>query len=317
MKLTINKKLWFGFNIILILLIITGIAELWNINNMRKEYEFLLKHDLLVISNAEELRKLVVDMETGQRGFCITRKEEFLKPYLDGKKKFKELIKKEIKLVKDNPAQVKVLEKIEKLVEEWQEKAAQPEITLARRISHSKITSDYLQELLTKGIGKDILDRLRTTLDEMDLAFQKEGNIKGANLTKMIAKAIVKQEIGQREFLITGKDVFLQPYKEGIILFKKNLEKLRKLNSNAYDISLLNKNIDRLSDLNKEWQEKVAIPEIAARYKMKEHPESIDDVGDILMTGIGKSVMDKIREQFNSFISTEWKLTRFTSYQSG
>ena len=33
------------------------------------------------MANAHRLLKLVVDMETGQRGFCLTRQEEFLKPY--------------------------------------------------------------------------------------------------------------------------------------------------------------------------------------------------------------------------------------------
>ena len=74
----------------------------------------------------ENLSKLVVDMETGQRGFCITKEEEFLVPYTVGAKAFETLLAREEQLVSESPGQVEALVRIRSLVHEWQEKAARP-----------------------------------------------------------------------------------------------------------------------------------------------------------------------------------------------
>ncbi len=57
-----------------------------------------------MIANARHLSKLIVDMETGQRGFVITAKEEFLEPYHAGAQEFNVLINREQELIGDDPS---------------------------------------------------------------------------------------------------------------------------------------------------------------------------------------------------------------------
>ncbi len=47
-----------------------------------------------------------MDLETGERGFLIAGKEEFLEPYESGIKDLSALLKETIKLVSYNPGQV-------------------------------------------------------------------------------------------------------------------------------------------------------------------------------------------------------------------
>ena len=48
---------------------------------------------------------------------------------------FADLLQEEKKLASDNPDQVKELEKLEDLVQEWEEKAAAPEIAMRRSVA--------------------------------------------------------------------------------------------------------------------------------------------------------------------------------------
>ena len=105
-----------------------------------------------------QLSKLVVDLETGQRGFVITAQEEFLEPYDSAQEQFGRLLRVEKALVSDNPSQVEALNRIESLVAEWEEKAAKPEIEMARRVGDAQFGSDYLQEVLATGVGKALVD---------------------------------------------------------------------------------------------------------------------------------------------------------------
>jgi len=274
---------------------------------MRQQFEFVVEHDAPVIANARQLEKLVIDMETGQRGFIITGKEEFLDPYYTGMDDFKILLKKEKDLVSDNPAQVKMLEDIDDLVKEWQEKAAKPEIAIGKKISQNTIGADYLQQLLGEGQGKKILDDLRLKINELSGNFSKSGNEKGMLLVLGIAKDMVDQETGQRGFLITGKEEFLEPYNDGI----KNLEKhLKQLHTFVAGNSANSRLAQRINELTRQWNEEAGIPEINARQEMNKNPETLKDAAIMLQGGTGKRILDQLRAKFKKFIQIEEDLTK-------
>ncbi|GFN39827.1 MAG: putative histidine kinase [Marine Group I thaumarchaeote] len=156
----IGIKLTVGFLIVISFVVLIGTISYFNTDSLGKNFEFLVEHDLNVLQNAQKLQKLVVDAETGQRGFVITGDEDFLAPYYNGVNEFNELIEVEKKLVSDNPPQVQRLERINELFEEWQAKAAIPEIEMARTVN-----SD-VAALLQAGTGKSILDQIRDEFTE-------------------------------------------------------------------------------------------------------------------------------------------------------
>jgi len=147
---SIGRKISAAFGLILVLFVVLGIVVLRNVANMSRQFEFVVEHDAPVIANARQLEKLIVDMETGQRGFIITSNEEFLEPYNKGIEAFEKIIDKEKKLVSDNPSQVKALEHIEELQQQWQTKAAKPEIAMGRKVAKGSVNSRQLQEILAK-----------------------------------------------------------------------------------------------------------------------------------------------------------------------
>jgi len=310
----IKSKLFAAFSTIVGLTIILGIITIVSVDQINLQFDFLIKHDLNVLQNAQKLQKLVVDAETGQRGFVITGDESFLEPYYNGVSGFDELIETEKELVSDNPPQVERLELIQGLFEEWKTKAAIPEIELARTVHQQDITAQYLASLLAEGTGKGILDEIRVNLATLELNLETTGNPEARLLVLSIAKDVVDRETGQRGFLITGKDEFLEPYEKGAEKFEIDIAKLKTiLADEPEDLQIVN----RIEFLENEWIEKAAIPEINARIRINENPD-ITNVADLLLAGTGKGILDKIRIEFDDFtkIENDLKDERFETVSS-
>jgi len=306
----IKTKLGIGFGVQILLATILGIGVLFGIHAVKRQFSFVVVHDAPVVANARHLSKLVIDMETGQRGFCITLQEKFLKPYILGSRNFEVLINEEKKLVSDNPSQVALLKRIEQLVRQWKEMAAEPEIAMARKVALNVVDAEHLQDTLGRGVGKELMDKAMALGHEIEVAFSGRADWEGAFVVELIEKCITDREDGQRGFLITGKEEFLDKYAFGE---QKKLPeyfaRLRAIVSERGRSEELSKNVDRLEQLAREWTEKAAEPEIAARRVMDANPETHKDIAALLEAGTGKVLVDEIRREFDKFVEIETRLT--------
>ena len=190
-SLKVGKKLAIGYITVVVAVVIVAVVILISLGRLTGKFSFVVEHDLPVLENGIELEKLMVDLETGERGFLITGKEEFLEPYYEGLKKFDSLIETEKKLVSDNPPQVKKLEEIQQLKSEWLSMVAEPEIALRYKANKANVSADKLQETLKVGVGKGIMDTMRGIMDGMVERWHSAGNINGVVLTDSLAKAMV------------------------------------------------------------------------------------------------------------------------------
>ena len=68
MKLNIGSKIALGLGVLVALLGVLSLVVLISLSNLKRQFSFVVEHDAPVIANAQLLSKLVVDMETGQRG---------------------------------------------------------------------------------------------------------------------------------------------------------------------------------------------------------------------------------------------------------
>jgi len=303
-NLKVGKKIITGYLAILVLMMGMVAMLVFSLNNLTKDFTFLVEHDLPVLANAHQLAKLLVDMETGKRGFLITGKDEFLEPFQNGMAQFNTLLDTEKKLVSDNPAQVAILEKIERLHNEWIQVAAKPAIAKRREANQATVSAESLQEMLKTGLGKGILDELRGVLDKMEVS-TKQNDLESIILILKIAKDMLDQETGQRGFLITGEDRFLEPYHNGQAQLAKNIKALRtRLVDDSEQIALLK----QVESLALKWIEKAAKPEINARLEMKANPVTMADVSVMIQASTGKALLDQMRTEFDTFIKTENEL---------
>ena len=116
-----------------------------------------LQHTDRVISNAHEVVKLTVDLETGMRGYLITGDEHFLDPYEVAKPQIIAQLRGLQALVIDNPQQVDRLKRLEALQNDWAD-YAQTMIELRRN------NGDY-RSAVQAGRGKRLTDEIRKVFD--------------------------------------------------------------------------------------------------------------------------------------------------------
>ncbi|MCZ6800500.1 MAG: CHASE3 domain-containing protein, partial [Nitrospirae bacterium] len=79
-QLQTRQKILLGFSVPLLLMVIIATVVYFSIGTMVDDAQWV-QHTQQVIVGGQELNKLMIDMETGERGFLITGKEPFLEPF--------------------------------------------------------------------------------------------------------------------------------------------------------------------------------------------------------------------------------------------
>ncbi len=165
-------------NVLLLVFLCVISAVMYRATTVLIENNGWVTHTSVVIGNANVLGKAMVDMETGQRGFMLTGNETFLEPFNAGKQTFTQTIELIMNLVSDNPPQVKQLQKIQQLKEQWLTSAGEYEIDLKRKIDQGGLPQESLEYVLQgytidgmsqpegHQTGKDIIDEFRNKLDQ-------------------------------------------------------------------------------------------------------------------------------------------------------
>jgi methyl-accepting chemotaxis protein len=171
-KILLNMKfrtqLFLGNGTVLALMVIIATVMYSSVTSLIATFKWV-NHTHEVIERGNTLTKLLVDMETGERGFLLVGKEEYLEPYHMGKKSFEEVMRDVKNLVNDNPAQVRRLEKIHSLANDWHLKAAEAEITLRREIAKNtdaSLSMENVIAMLEKDTVKKLMDQLRSDIEE-------------------------------------------------------------------------------------------------------------------------------------------------------
>jgi PAS domain S-box-containing protein len=109
-----------------------------------------------VIGQGNRLLKLLVDMETGERGYLVGKDRRFLQPYINAEKQIMPSLDNLERLVYDNPDQQKRLAAIRVRYAEWMANAQQ-------EISMRNTRPDY-QAIFNRGKGKTLMDNLRAQI---------------------------------------------------------------------------------------------------------------------------------------------------------
>ena len=117
---------------LLALIIGAGFAIVLVISSEVRDSARLATHSRQELTRADGVEKLVIDLETGQRGFVITRQERFLEPWRAARavlpKEFGELVR-----FADNPEQARRLRRIGRALEAYIRDYSLPLVNAVRR----------------------------------------------------------------------------------------------------------------------------------------------------------------------------------------
>jgi len=303
----LKNKITLGSCAPIILVAIMGFVAYQSINSLLQTAGWV-KHTHEVIEHAMTIEKLIVDMETGERGFLIAGKDEFLEPYNNGKAAMVKVIKETKELVSDNPKQVGRLEVIESAIAGWHQNAANPEIAERRQVVVGAEAAATFKKLQGRTVGKEIFDNLRGALATIDAKFKAAGNLAGRYLLLNTTMDLVNMETGQRGFLLTGQEGSLDPFRNGQKSLTNHLEELKKMSQGAKSNGVTAGDINKVQTLADRWVEEAASPEIDARREMNKVTTVMADVTALIEAGTGKQFMDALRVNLETFKGEELTL---------
>jgi methyl-accepting chemotaxis protein len=164
-NMKIGSKIFAGYGVILALMAVISLVVYLSISSIVDASRWV-NHTYEVIRTAETVGAAMVDMETGQRGFMIVGKDEYLEPFNHGNKVFDRLIAKGQQLTSDNPAQGKRWKEVDKLHAQWMTETAKPEIA-ARRQLDSIANFEDISSMVEAGKGKFYMDTIRGVLKDI------------------------------------------------------------------------------------------------------------------------------------------------------
>ena len=84
-----------------------------------------VEHSERVIGDANQISKMSAEMETGMRGYIITKDEAFLAPYKSAAPRIEAELDSLLEEVSDNPQQVTRLRKVQAAQKLWQQFASE------------------------------------------------------------------------------------------------------------------------------------------------------------------------------------------------
>ncbi len=119
------------------------------------------------------IEQLIVDQETGLRGYEVTHDLRLLQPYLNAQAKFPETFRKRRELAATNPARQKALDALRSAHDTWEQSFASPLIsTIQAGGDTNDVALNYQGKLLMDEIRKRIADLNVTTVHAREVAVE-------------------------------------------------------------------------------------------------------------------------------------------------
>lgn len=147
------------------LMVIVGV-NLWLVGQARVYSETVISARL-ERSSIVDLRSLLFDLETGQRGYLLTGDPDYLKPYKDAEQKLPAQLDRVRALTSDDPVQIKTLERLSPvLTDKYAELKQSIDLYDANR-------RDEATALVKGGRGNALMDEARNLFDALVLRAER------------------------------------------------------------------------------------------------------------------------------------------------
>lgn len=167
-----------------LMLVTAGIGAFGTLSLYNSEAE--VQHSNTIYMGLERLLALARDAETGQRGFVITGREEYLQPYREAQPEIGSELDSLQSLLTNDAAQEQRLEQLRTLLDEKHREL--------RAVIDVRRTQGFpaAQVIVATDTGKGFMDRARTIVGEMerDVAAQLDARQAAARRTRDVAVAI-------------------------------------------------------------------------------------------------------------------------------
>ncbi len=152
------KQKTYAFFTLLALAELLNFAMVLSLETSSEENHEWVAHTFEVIQESEKLLGYLRDAETGQRGYLLTGKKEYLAPYFSGVELSRKTLMNLVGLTSDNPQQQQSLLKIDQLIDK---KFKELELTI---MLHKKNQEGDALAVVLSDEGKMVMDTIRKEL---------------------------------------------------------------------------------------------------------------------------------------------------------
>jgi CheY-like chemotaxis protein/signal transduction histidine kinase/CHASE3 domain sensor protein len=173
--LTRNVALPLGLSVLSAAVFVAIIAYLVSVLNW-------VEHSQEVIGKANEVSKLVADMEAGMRGYAITGEESFLNPYTVAKPKVGVEIDALARMVKDSAAQSDRLQRVRGAYTEW--------LKFTNDVIDGRRAGRDVVQTIMSGRGKSLTDDMRDQFAAFDISERALLTARGQEARSVIAWSV-------------------------------------------------------------------------------------------------------------------------------
>ncbi|MBM3300118.1 MAG: CHASE3 domain-containing protein, partial [Deltaproteobacteria bacterium] len=284
-NLKLRTKVMAGGVVPIILLVVLSVAGAVSLRSLVKDiYRVDLTHK--VIRNTVEIESQVTDLLTALRGYLLTGDTTFLESFNTEENVVRQGLLALEKLVRHDEAQTKLLKEFQEVIEKWKTESVAPAIALRKEITAGKNINDMAM-LVVEGKGKQYFDtfrhqtnsfvsRERSRLDKWRTEAATEASVEQLSTAfslvdyenTLILQAMeilvtaLDMEIGQRGYLLSGKEEFLGPYEvESKRLFALIEKQKKAVGEHPDQVKLL----EEMEAGMRDWVNNVAEPEIRIR----------------------------------------------------
>jgi PAS domain S-box-containing protein len=168
MRLNFNRNLQIGYGISILMLVVVGFISYRTVEQLLDSNR-AVEHSNLILQKLEKTISVMKDAETGQRGYLLTNRKQFLEPYNGAYQQANGLVSEVAFLTKDNPAQQRNIRKIRLIL--------QQRLTILQSLIELKQQGKPVRPT-DLDAGKSAMDVLRQTInktenDEQALLYQR------------------------------------------------------------------------------------------------------------------------------------------------
>jgi CheY-like chemotaxis protein/signal transduction histidine kinase/CHASE3 domain sensor protein len=195
LKMSFRQQVLAGFIVAIVLVLNIGFLSYYSIKQLEDDNQ-MVDHTQKVIKNSTGLLQLMIDAETGMRGYGATQNKVFLDPYNAALPKIAVRIDSLKKLTFDNPVQVNRIDSLNELV------TKQLDILKTDIEARDTHGLDYMVQNHMFLNGKQNMDSIRYIKDQINAEENKLLALRKASSDKQSLTATLIIVIGSVIFLI-------------------------------------------------------------------------------------------------------------------
>ena len=202
-SLKVGTRLFLGFGLVIALLLILQVLGYFSFTKLGDTVRWN-NHTHEVIAEVDAIQASLINIETGQRGFALTGKENSLEPFHAGLEDFQEHLDKGMELTRDNAAQQERFKKLASAKEQWLRNAVQPVINMRRDVENGRGNIWTVIETEHAGAGKRGMDAMRALLTEIRETEEKLLEIRGEDMRNQEQATLLTAISGGALALVIG-----------------------------------------------------------------------------------------------------------------